>query len=306
MSPIRDIVNLAVQTYFQHYSTPEQSTLPTTDASLITESSKDLMVEVLENVRSLANEEITKRTTHLKRRRNQEHASIYQLPHEVFAEIILVAGSTSVNISNTRTLMSVSKYWCDTVAQCPHIWSRLDVAARLQPGKMTIIRILRGPVEVQYQRDLADLEGLLVDLATLDPSRFQALIWNGWPRTGPLCSFFRERNSNIVDLAIEGPARFTNTPHRLELSPEGRCLRRVDLRRVSIPWTSPRLSQLQILAVENLLRGEEPSVDDIYRILSSSPALQRIRLRQLQDTGPEDQAPLTIKEPLFLPLLRSV
>lgn len=62
-----------------------------TDASLVTESAKDSMVEVLDHLQSLVNEEMTKRSTDLKRRRNREHAPIYRLPHEVFVDIMLAA-----------------------------------------------------------------------------------------------------------------------------------------------------------------------------------------------------------------------
>ncbi|KAG8891721.1 hypothetical protein FRC01_014548, partial [Tulasnella sp. 417] len=258
------------------------------------------MIKVLENVQSLVNEEITKRTAHLKRRRNQEHASIHKLPYEVFAEIILIAASVDLDTPNTFTLMSVSKYWCDTVAQCPKIWLRVDVTTRLPPGRMTVIRMLRGPVEIRCLRDPLDLEDSFADLATLDPTRLQALRCHWSPRADALHSFFRKRNSNMVNLAVEGDPN-TMWPPRLELSPEGRCLRRVDLWRIALPWASPRLSQLQELTMEDLRHGQEPSVDDLYQILNSSPTLRRIRLRHFQNEGP---APTTIKGPLFLPVLR--
>ncbi|KAG8899510.1 hypothetical protein FRC01_010484 [Tulasnella sp. 417] len=308
MSPIQEIVNLAVQAYFQHYSTPEQSTLLATDPSLTAESSKDSMIKVLESVQSLVNEEIIKRTTDLKRRRNQVHASIYQLPHEIFAEILAVVGSATLNISKALILMNVSKYWCDTVTQHPHIRLRVDVTPRRQPGKMTILGMLRGPIEIECLQDPSDLHDSLADLATatLDPTRFQVLRWHSSPRTKALHSFFQEQNSNIIDLAVEGNHTRPGISRRLELSPEGRCLRHVDLRNITVPWASPRLSQLQTLALESLNRGEYPSADDLYRILSLSPALRRIRLRHLYNAVHEDSAlPLT-KEPLFLPVLRSL
>ncbi|KAG8935108.1 hypothetical protein FRC00_011459 [Tulasnella sp. 408] len=121
MSPIQDIVAFAVQTYLKHSSTPEQLTLLTTDTSLATESAKDSMVEVLTNLQSLVSEEITSQLTHLKRRRNQEHAQIYQLPQEVFVEIVLAATSFSSGSTDPFTPMKVSKYWFDTVARCPNI-----------------------------------------------------------------------------------------------------------------------------------------------------------------------------------------
>lgn len=86
-------IAFAVQTYLKHYGTPEQSTLLTTDAALVTQSAKDSMVEVLDSVQSLVQNEMTKQITDLKRHRNQEHARIYQLPQEVFVEIMLAATS---------------------------------------------------------------------------------------------------------------------------------------------------------------------------------------------------------------------
>ncbi|KAG8898112.1 hypothetical protein FRC00_003287, partial [Tulasnella sp. 408] len=117
MSPVQDIVAFAIQTHLKHYSTPEQSTLLTTDASLATESAKDSMIGVLINLQYLVKKEITRQLTHLKRRRNQEHARIYQLPNEVFVEIVRAATSFASDITDPFTLMRVSKYWFDTVAR---------------------------------------------------------------------------------------------------------------------------------------------------------------------------------------------
>ncbi|KAG8919970.1 hypothetical protein FRC00_010671, partial [Tulasnella sp. 408] len=114
MSPVQDIVTFAIQTYFKHYSTPEQSTLLTTDASLATESAKNSMIEVFDRLQALVTEEMTRQSTQLKRRRNQVHARIYQLPQEIFAEIMLAATSFESHITDAFTLMRVSKYWFDT------------------------------------------------------------------------------------------------------------------------------------------------------------------------------------------------
>ncbi|KIO27978.1 hypothetical protein M407DRAFT_22746 [Tulasnella calospora MUT 4182] len=306
MSPIQDIVAFAVRTYLEHYSTSEQSTLLATDTSLATEPAKDSMVDVLKNLQSLVNEEMTKQSTDLKRRRNREHSRIYQLPQEVFVEIMLAATSFALNITDAFTLMRVSKYWFDTVAQCPHIWSRLNVVTRPQPGVMTMMRTLRGPVEVQCDEEPEFvLDGSLADLFTLDPTRLRALVWKWSSRTEELHSFFRERNSNIVDLAVDRLATFSSQ-RRFDLSTEGLCLRHLDLRRVTLPWTSPRLSQLQTLSIEDL-QYEEPSIHDLYLILSSSPALRRIRIQHFGDANQEQHdASRAITQPLFLPELRSL
>ncbi|KAG8899481.1 hypothetical protein FRC01_010499 [Tulasnella sp. 417] len=306
MSPVQDIVASAVQTYLKHLSTPEVSTLLTTDASLAAESAKDSMIEVLKNLQSLVNEEMTKQSTSLKRRRNQEHSRIYQLPHEVFIEITLAATSFALNITNAFTLMRVSKYWFDTVAQCPHIWSRLDLATRPQPGVMAMIKKLRGPVEVQCELEPElGLDGPLAYLSTLDPTRLRALVWNWSDTAEAFHSFLLQRNSHIIDLAADRVITYSRQ-RRFDLSPEGLCLRHLDLRNVSLPWTSPRLSRLQTLSIQDL-HGQEPSAHDLYRILSSSPALRRIRIRSFYDANQEQlDTPHSITEPIFLPELRSL
>ncbi|KAG8919780.1 hypothetical protein FRC01_001114 [Tulasnella sp. 417] len=306
MSPVQDIVASAVQTYLKHLSTPEVSTLLTTDASLAAESAKDSMIEVLKNLQSLVNEEMTKQSTSLKRRRNQEHSRIYQLPHEVFIEITLAATSFALNITDAFTLMRVSKYWFDTVAQCRHIWSRLDLDTRPQPGVMAMMRALRGPLEIQceWEPELG-LDGPVAYLSTLDPTRLRAVVWNWWDKAEALHLFLLRRNAHIIDLAAD---RFkTYSPQRrFELSPEGLCLRHLDLRHVTLPWTSPRLSRLQTLSIQDI-RRDEPSIHDLYRILSLSPALRRIRIRSFQGANQEQLAtPHPITEPIFLPELRSL
>ncbi|KAG8934846.1 hypothetical protein FRC00_011779 [Tulasnella sp. 408] len=305
MSPIQDIVAFAVQTYLKHSSTPEQLKLLTTDTSLSTESAKDSMVEVLTNLQSLVSEEITGQLTHLKRRRNQEHAQIHQLPQEVFVEIVLAATSFSSGSTDPFTPMKVSKYWFDTVARCPNIWSQLIVAPRPQPGIMNMMRALRGPVEVHCHRGSElDLDASFADLSTLDPNRLRALVWRWSDETEALHSFFQERNSNFVDLYLE--RSIYSLHRRLDLSPEGSCLRHLELRGVALPWTSPRLSQLQSLSIQKL-RQDHPSVHDLYRILSSSPALRRIRIRDFQNPDEEQlDASHAITEPIYLPKLRSL
>ncbi|KAG8943785.1 hypothetical protein FRC00_010950, partial [Tulasnella sp. 408] len=196
-----------------------QLTLLTTDASLATESAKDSMIGILDRLQALITEEMTRQSTQLKRRRNHEHARIYQLPQEIFAEIMLAATSFKSYITDAFTLMRVSKYWFDTVAQCPHIWSPFNLATRPQPGMMTMMRALRGPVEAQCMSEPDDdLDGALACLSTLDYTRLQALVWNWSSRTEALYSFFRERNSNIVDLAADRLTSFSGQ-RLLDLSP---------------------------------------------------------------------------------------
>ncbi|KAG8894761.1 hypothetical protein FRC01_012773, partial [Tulasnella sp. 417] len=287
MSPVQDIVAFAVQTYLKHYGTPDLSTLLTTDASLGTESAKDSMVEVLNDLQSLVNKEMTKQLISLKRRRNQEHSRIYHLPHEVFVEITLAATSFALDITDAFTLMRVSKYWFDTLAQCPRIWSRLNLVTTPQPGVMAMMKALRGPVEVlcEWEPELG-LDGPLAYLSTMDPTRMRALVWNWSDRTEALHSFFLQRNSHIIDLAAD---RFTtySRQRRFDLSPEGLCLRHLDLRRE--------------------LGDDEPSVHDLYRILSSSPALRRIRIQHFNGANQQQlDSSHPITEPIFLPELRSL
>ncbi|KAG8911608.1 hypothetical protein FRC00_006184 [Tulasnella sp. 408] len=303
MSPVQEIVTFAIQTYFKHYSTPEQSTLLTTDVSLATDSAKDSMIEVLDHLQALVTEEMTRQSTQLKRRRNHEHARIYQLPQEIFAEIMLAATSFGSYITDAFTLMRVSKYWFDTVAQCPHIWSPFDLSTRPQPGMMTMMRALRGPVKVQCRSaPHANLNGALAFLSTLDHTRLQGLAWNWSAKSEALHPFFQEINPNLVSLHVYGGYR-----GRLDLSPEGPCLRHLNLRGVTLPWTSPRLSRLQTLSIENL-EHNAPSFHDLYRILKSSPALRRIRVEHFGSSSLEqfDASARAIKEPILLPELHSL
>ncbi|KAG8914382.1 hypothetical protein FRC00_014061 [Tulasnella sp. 408] len=194
MSPVQDIVAFAIQVHLKHYSSPEESTLLTTDASLATESAKDSMIEVLNNLQSLVKTEITRQLIHLKRRRNQEHAQIYQLPQEVFVEIVRAATSSASDITDPFTLMRVSKYWND--------WGDWDDPA-------TGISIKLFPSTVDSLRNL--LNGLV--------SRLQAARWK--PEALDL-SFFRGSQDTfgteiVPPLLLNFPLTF-QTIKRLDLA----------------------------------------------------------------------------------------
>lgn len=138
----------------------------------------------------------------------------------------------------------------------------------------------------------------------LDPTRLRAMVWYWSDKTEAIHSFYRERNSTIVDLAADRDS--SDSPQRrLDLSPEGLCLRHLDLR-MGLSWASPRLSRLRTLSIQ-YLHYEHPSSHDLYRILSASPALRRIRIDHFYYTNQEQlHASRAITEPVFLPELRSL
>ncbi|KAG8946015.1 hypothetical protein FRC04_012134 [Tulasnella sp. 424] len=303
MSPIQDIVKVAVQTYLQHYVAPEKASLLRADASFAAEPTKDLMIDVLEKFQSLVNEEITTQVCFMKRRRNQEHSSIYRLPPELLVEIILATDPTSRSRASFRTLMSVSRYWFDAIVQCPRIWSLVDLSAAPQARKMEMTRKLCGPVEVQCRSDPSDLDRSLTELAALTPARLRSLVCVLSPSTEALLSFFQERSSNIVDLEITANTRETLERH-FDLGTDGPSLCHVEMCGVALRWTSPRLSQLRTLTLENL-KEHTPSISDLYNVLTSSPALRRLRLRYIDIAGQEGPEVLTqMNRPIPLPELR--
>ncbi|KAG8946013.1 hypothetical protein FRC04_012132 [Tulasnella sp. 424] len=303
MSPIHDIINFAVRTYLQYYETSEQASLLRADASFAAEPTKDLMIGVLERFRSLVNEEITTQVYFMKRRRNQEHSIIYRLPPELLVEIILATDPTSRSSSSFRTFTGVSKYWFDAIVQCPRIWSLVDLSAEPQSRKMEMTRRLCGLVEVQCKSDPFGLDRSLTELAGLNPPRLRSLVCVLSRKTEALLSFFQDRSSNIVDLAITTDIRET-PERRFDLGTDGPSLCHVDMRKVALPWTSPRLSQLRTLTLENL-KKDVPSINDLYNVLTSSPALLRLRLRYIDIAGQEGPEVLTpIDRPIPLPELR--
>ncbi|KAG8946016.1 hypothetical protein FRC04_012135 [Tulasnella sp. 424] len=305
MSPIQDIVKVAVQTYLQHYVAPEKASLLRADASFAAEPTKDLMIDVLEKFQSLVNEEITTQACFMKRRRNQEHSIIYRLPPELLVEIILATDPTSRSRSSFRSFMSVSKYWFDVIIQCPRIWSLVDLSAAPESRKMEMTRRLRGPVEVQCRSSPFDLDRSLTELAALNPTRLRSLVCILWPTTEALLSFFQERSSNIVDLAMACSTAMI-PERRFDLGMDGPSLCHVDVRKVALPWASPRLSQLHTLTLQNL-KKDMPSISDLHRILTSSPALRRLRLRFIGIEGQEPPEGLTPpSQPILLPELREL
>ncbi|KAG8945677.1 hypothetical protein FRC00_009998, partial [Tulasnella sp. 408] len=260
--------------------------------------------EVLERIKDLSVQE----TAEVKRRRNHEHSFMYRLPPELITEVLLLAVDWPWwEVEKLRALASVSTAWRDTILSCNRFWPVMDVMASEEARAVTMKRNREGPMDIWcWERPSeSTVEKFMIDVQTLQPARVRFVLYEYcWP-SRIFMDWLRDNTSSIVDIFL-GNLGMSNSAAYLDLSPDGPNLRHIDLRRMSLQWQSPRLSNLQTLFLSNL-NHNVPSVNHLYDILSSSPALERLCL--LDVIAPDDQAlgsvPSTTS-PIDLPVLKTL
>ncbi|KAG9043684.1 hypothetical protein FS837_009252 [Tulasnella sp. UAMH 9824] len=228
-------------------------------------------------------------TAELKRRRNYEHSFIYRLPPELITEVLLLAVDWPWwEVEKLRALASVSTAWRDTILSCNRFWPVMDVMASEGARAVTMKRNREGPVDIWcWERPSESVvEKFMTDVQMLQPARVRFVLYEYCWSSRSFMDWLRSNTSSIIDIFL-GNLGMSNSAAHLDLSPEGPNLRHVDLRRMTLQWQCPRLSNLQTLFLSNL-NHNVPSVNQLYTIVSSSPALERLCL--LEVVAPDDQA----------------
>ncbi|KAG8892793.1 hypothetical protein FRB99_002437, partial [Tulasnella sp. 403] len=203
------------------------------------------------------------------------HLSVYFLDQE----------ECPFNISRLHQLAQVCTYWCDTILHTPSLWYLLGTNQDERIHDIILKRNPGSPLMVWAYTDSIESRDTLFEKAVDHAHRWQTIMVNG-PYSDSLWTYLEKMPPSMRDLYIELPMG-SETCH-FEL-PEGKPLRHLDLTAVSVSWDSPRLTCLQTLLLEQL-QTNPPSLSQLIMILSSSPALRRLILREWQDNPMQDLA----------------
>ncbi|KAG9043680.1 hypothetical protein FS837_009248 [Tulasnella sp. UAMH 9824] len=299
----KEFIKTTVSTYLGLCTNHSISETILDDKYLTSEPAKDNLIGTLERIQDIITREVTK----LKRRRNNEHSLIYQLPPEVFVEILLLAIDWSWwDTEKLRALAKVSTYWRDTILSCHRFWPVIDVMANGQARKMTMKRNTGGPVDVWCWSgpDSTAMQEFMQDVRTVPETRWRSILYDYRPETEVFMDYLQTQTSSLVDVLLFNANAPDESTVSLDLSPEGPHLRHVDVRGIGIPWQSPRLTNLVTLSLRNIYR-DIPQPAQLYAVLSSSPRLERLCILDVKP-GPSD--PITgslptTSPPITLPVL---
>lgn len=266
------------------------------------------MIAILDNLEASSSPEIVERKVQLRRRRNQEHSHIYKLPVEILIEILLFAVRWfAYSVSQLHELASVSKRWFDTVVGCSRFWTIFDADEIPAVRRMAMRRNPNGPLDILFLWKPDYAEESIEDLEDISPARWRSIRYNVHYKTTSLFDYLHSDNSGLVDVHIFNEIGHSNL--YLDLSPNGSPLERVELWRMSLPWDSPRLSGLRWLSIEDLWE-DIPSIDELHRILASSPMLEHlslIKIEPVNDVDDSDESPRSFQQtPVSLPMLRTL
>lgn len=269
------------------------------------------MIAILDNLEASSSPEIVERKVQLRRRRNQEHSHIYKLPVEILIEILLfAAGWSGCNVDQLHEQASVSKRWFDTVVGCSRFWTMFDADEIPAVRRMAMRRNPNGPLDIIFLWKPEYAEEAIEDLEEISPARWRSIRYNVHSKTVSLFEYLHSDNSGLVDVQIFNELGHSNLS--LDLFPDGSHLERVELWRMSLPWDSPRLSDLRWLFIEDLWE-DIPSIDELHRILASSPMLEHLSLIKIEpvndadDSDDSDEPPRSFQQvPVSLPMLRTL
>lgn len=256
---------------------------------------------------------LVREMNHRKRQLNK-FTTICQLPVEIFSEILrldianypLDEDRGVTPITRQMTLALVSTFWNDVIQNSPTCWA--------------MICLDRDPVNLFLQRSKAyplDLVAIaskerpvyLVPGAVMTFMKAVVPHAHRWRSLQVQCHYdtdtdrwLRHTSETLQDLQIkvlQADANFTKHFKMQGKTP----LRFLSLSAASLPWDSPRLSSLETLSLLNL-NGGFPNLDQLERILTSSPGLATLRFGGWKSPQNDHQTQPLVPLPIHLPSLQ--
>lgn len=212
---------------------------------------------------------------------------IAELPNETILDILIwaIEGSKAVDHYTTIVrLMLVCSRWAVLISECRRLWSCFHEGLQPDSIHQMLVRSNNHPLSVDYHynRKLEPWDGSH-DLRRHDAFLEEAVkVMSRWRS-----AIFRIiENSLLEDLeAHSAPMIETCTlslygqRYRLDLfSGDAPRLRHLSLRRVSIPWDSPLLTNLRHLSLSDM---DDLEPEELLGALSSCPRLAFLRLTDI-------------------------
>ncbi|KAG8969847.1 hypothetical protein FRC05_000824 [Tulasnella sp. 425] len=255
------------------------------------------------------------------RRRRNSTALIHQLPPEVFITILThLADAYSLEGKEHRILdlMTVNRIWRDIILNSPQLWTILRSDHPLEFAKQVVERSKAHPLSLiwdtstSHNLDIDDkeFEGFL-ELVVQSSSRIRSMnIAMGVKSVRTLRSLLRGSAPQLESLTVKVQPEDTglaNTRQWFTLW-QGGPLRELVLHSTGLSdWDSWRLSGLRVLDLSNPTKI--PSLNQILRILSTSPLLEQLNLRwfdSLANTPATQEEEINVEGPIELPQLKKI
>lgn len=252
-----------------------------------------LRAEFLDNAATAISDYLHAESARLKRKLNS-NAPIHKLPSELFEGILLddlhlffsLNPGERTRRSRRKEFASVCHSWLQAVKKNPLFWTDISWASKdweiaLERSQDAPLRIQCIPAECNMWFKSPTVPDFLQKVAA-HSNRWQSvhlsLLESDADAVGKA---FEGKTSGLLDLTVGRQMISTQTPHiHLQLNGEG-SLRHISLSRAIVPWDSQRLSRLQSLEIA-FLHAYLPTLEDLHRILSASPQLERLGFHLLE------------------------
>lgn len=182
---------------------------------------------------------------------------------------------------DVQRLCSVCKYWRDTILNCPYCWQVIDSRQERRCWAQLLGRCKAKPLNVRIRACKVPWFGTdpipdLLQLITPESWRIRAVDWIVQPNTAYFQPFFEDVSLPSLTKLTISVQSWVLVPVPIHIG-DGVPFGQLDLKGVTIPWDSPRLSGLETLSLSNL-NGDALALAQLHRILRSTPFLRHLSL----------------------------
>ncbi|KAG9046405.1 hypothetical protein FS837_004498 [Tulasnella sp. UAMH 9824] len=200
------------------------------------------------------------------------------LPIEILTLILLLATSPGQRRLRRRVSL-VCRTWNTIISQNPLFWTEIGLHRSEKEFQQVLKRNPAGPLDVSWTpgsifKPVGYSTGKLMKLVSAESQRWRSLTLAG-PLSEPIQTWFLQvPTSHLTDINICLIQRFPQPEvPKLRLTQDGYPLRNVVLGYVALDWDCSKMTGLRSLRIQGL-RGSQPTLSQLHKIISSSPELE--------------------------------
>ncbi|KAG9025892.1 hypothetical protein FS837_004790 [Tulasnella sp. UAMH 9824] len=292
-SPRKEAIAKALAILIKSVNEENGSQLVSEDTSTLDSAAPGALFdaeEALDVTKSCFIENIDRLISDIRRRRNVA-APIHQFPPEVFITILThLADAYSLEGKEYRILdlMTVNRTWREIIINSPQLWTTIRSDYPPEFANLVIERSKAHPLSLQWDTSAShyldsdnDEFKDILELATRNSSRIRTMNVVVGRRSGKTLQRLLESSTPQLKIlhakASSDDVEWVTGTRSFTLS-EGGPLKELALQWASVSnWSSWRISGLRLLDLSSLVKP--PPIDQILRILSTSPDLEQLSLR---------------------------
>ncbi|KAG8918524.1 hypothetical protein FRC00_012387, partial [Tulasnella sp. 408] len=320
--PRKEAIAKALAILIESVNEENGSQLVSEDTSTLDSATPGALVDAekaLDVTRSGFIENIDRLISDIRRRRNVA-APIHQFPPEVFITILThLADAYSLEGKEYRILdlMTVNRTWREIIIDSPQLWTtiRSDYPPEfanlvIERSKAHTLSLIWDTSASHYLDSDNDEFKAILELAAQNSPRIRTMnvvVGRGSRKTLQRLLECSTPQLEILHAKLSPDGVEMDTGTRSFTLSEGGPLKELALHRTSVSnWSSWRISGLRLLDLSSLI--QLPPVDQIVRILSTSPDLEQLSLRWFNPPS----LPLVrwdernVGEPIELPHLKKI